>query len=138
MTKKVGVDASLALKWIVQEDDSDIAEDLLREWQRHRVQVMAPTLFLFFEGHAALRKLVSRKIFTEQEGEEARDHFITLCGWFAFPTPADLFVTAWKMARTYQRPTTYDTSYLALAFLEQCELWTADRRLVNALSSRLP
>src|SRR2546426_13714 len=97
---------------------------------------MAPALFLF-EGYATLRKLVYRKILTEQEGDEAREHFLTLCGWLTFPTPADLFVTAWEMARTYQRPTTYDASYLALASLEKCELWTADRRLVNALSGRL-
>lgn len=137
MTEKVCIDASLALKWVVQEEDSDLADALLREWQRQRMQIVAPTLFLF-EVHAALRKLVHRKILTEKEGDEARDKFITLCEWFTFPTPTDFFATAWQMARTYRRPTTYDASYLALASIERCELWTADRRLVNSLGGRLP
>ncbi len=137
MTRKVCVDASLALKWVVQEEDSELAEDLLRQWQRRRVQLLAPALFLF-EGQATLRKLVYRKILTEQEGQEAWDHFSAVCGRLTFLTPTDLLATAWEMARTYQRPTTYDAAYLALALLQGCELWTADRRLVKALNGRLP
>jgi predicted nucleic acid-binding protein len=47
-------------------------------------------------------------------------------------------VRAWELARQYDRPTTYDASYLALAVSAGCELWTADGRLVKAVAASLP
>lgn len=49
-----------------------------------------------------------------------------------------LWDLAWAMAQEYQRPTTYDMTYLALAQILDCDLWTADRRLVLALGGREP
>jgi predicted nucleic acid-binding protein len=34
-------------------------------------------------------------------------------------------------------PRAYDTAYLALAQLRNCEFWTADKRLFNAVSGEL-
>lgn len=35
--------------------------------------------------------------------------------------------------KRFRRPTAYDVYYLAVADLLDCELWTADRRLVTAV-----
>ncbi|MBI4492373.1 MAG: type II toxin-antitoxin system VapC family toxin, partial [Chloroflexi bacterium] len=52
--------------------------------------------------------------------------------------PNDLYPEAWRFARRFSRPTIYDSCYLALAAITGCELWTADHRLANAVSSHLP
>ena len=38
------VDASVAAKWLVPENDSDKAEDLLRRWQRKSFDLSAPQM----------------------------------------------------------------------------------------------
>ncbi len=51
--------------------------------------------------------------------------------------PPALEARAWELAQQYNRPTAYDASYLALAESAGCELWTADGRLVKAVSGAL-
>jgi len=51
--------------------------------------------------------------------------------------PNQLYGTAWQFAQRFQRPTVYDCCYLALAAITQCEFWTADRRLANAVGNQL-
>jgi predicted nucleic acid-binding protein len=46
--------------------------------------------------------------------------------------------SALEFATRFNRPKAYDAQYLALADLLGCELWTADRRLVNAVGGKLP
>ena len=38
----------------------------------------------------------------------------------------------------FNQPTAYDTAYLALAQLDRCDFWTADRRLYNTVKEELP
>lgn len=50
----------------------------------------------------------------------------------------DLHERAWNLAAEPNRPTAYDAPYLALAEILVCEFWTADKRLYQAVQSRLP
>jgi predicted nucleic acid-binding protein len=72
---------------------------------------------------------------TPEEAEEAVERFL------AYPITAvehaGLSRTAYTLARTYQLPSIYDATYLALAQLLGVELWTDDTRLRNALGGRL-
>ncbi len=42
-----------------------------------------------------------------------------------------------EFAHDFDLPATYDAHYLALAQRENCEYWTADTRLWNAVKRRL-
>ncbi len=42
-----------------------------------------------------------------------------------------------ELAEQYSLPATYDAHYLALAERNQCEYWTADTRLWNAIAGKL-
>jgi predicted nucleic acid-binding protein len=53
-------------------------------------------------------------------------------------TPSGLYELALRLAQDYDRPAVYDMPYVALAQIAGCDLWTADRRLINALNGRLP
>ena len=44
---------------------------------------------------------------------------------------------AWALAKEYDRPEAYDTAYLAVAQIEECEFWTADRKLYRAVGDQL-
>jgi predicted nucleic acid-binding protein len=42
-----------------------------------------------------------------------------------------------EFAHRFNLPASYDSHYLALAEREECELWTADRRLQRAVKGQL-
>ena len=47
--------------------------------------------------------------------------------------PATLVQRAWELAELFDRPTAYDSFYLAAAEHTGSEMWTADRRLFAAV-----
>lgn len=44
---------------------------------------------------------------------------------------------AFEIAVQFNRPTAYDSQYLAVAERLECEFWTADERLFNAVNQQL-
>ena len=130
---RVVVDASLALKWVLDEVDSASALALLRLWARQRLRALAPGLFAC-EIANALYQRVRRGQLTH---DEALQSLRALIGQVVLidAEPA-LTARALTLATLLQRPTTYDTQYAALAERENCELWTADERFWNATRSR--
>lgn len=52
-------------------------------------------------------------------------------------TDDPLLERAFELAEVYARPAGYDCVYLALAERLNCELWTGDQKLVNAVSGSL-
>ena len=135
MLPRACVDASLVTRWLVPEDFSEQALNLLASWMRAKTELFAPTLLLY-EVTATLRFLVSQKVLTEESGYEAFLHLRKLR--IRLTSRAAIFPLAWNLARDLKRPTTYDTTYLALAQLLGCELWTADRKFHNAVGAKAP
>ena len=70
MASKVCVDASLALKLVFSEADSDQAEAEWQNWIRSGTEVEAPFLFIY-ETTSVLRNRVYRGEITQSEPEEA-------------------------------------------------------------------
>ena len=54
------------------------------------------------------------------------------------PTPGNLYDRALQIADQFNLGAVYDAHYLALAQLLGCDLWTADQRLINTVSGKLP
>ena len=131
---KVCVDASLALKLVLSEPDSDQAEAGWHTWVRSGLEIMAPFLFIY-ETTSVLRNRVYRKEITRSEGDQALSILAGLSITYLHP-PA-IQQSAWELARRFNRPTVYDSFYLALAQQEGCPLWTADKRLHNAVKNHL-
>ena len=59
MNGSVVVDASLAVKWLIEEDDSDKAHAVLQSWVAQDITRMAPH-FMPFEVANALHRRVLR------------------------------------------------------------------------------
>jgi len=131
----VCLDASLALKLLVVEDDSALARSLWRSWTTGGVHVVAPGLFVF-ECASALRRMVVRGDLREQLARDALGMLLTMP--VSLRAPAGLVERAWDIARELDRPTAYDCFYLGVAELLDIACWTADRRLFNAARTKKP
>jgi predicted nucleic acid-binding protein len=134
MNSLVCVDASILIKLVVGEEHSDRALALWSSWVDNGVEIVAPTLFPY-EVTATLRKKVHRQLLTLAEGREA---FAAALAVEVTPmSPPGLHERAWELATRFNRPTAYDSHYLALAEVLGCEFWTADQRLFNAVLEEL-
>ena len=135
MVASVCVDASLILRTLVPSEHSDTAARLVMGWRRDHVRLIGPSL-LAFEVTSVLRRLVHLAELTADEGDAAFAAFRRLD--IRLSHRRDLFPLAWRLAQLHNRPRAYDTAYLALAQLNGCAFWTADRQLFNAVSEQLP
>jgi predicted nucleic acid-binding protein len=130
----VCADANLTLKLFLNEPDSLKARALWEEWNAQQVAVIAPMLW-GYEVTAVIRNQVHRgKLLAKLEAEMfAALHQLPV----QLMQPDGLHQHAWKLAQHFNRPTAYDSHYLALAEMVGCPFWTADERLFNAVQSEL-
>lgn len=134
MTSQICVDAGILLKLVLQEPDSHLAEALWQRWVREGVQLIAPQLFAF-EVTAVIRKLTHRGVLEALLAEKALK--TALAFDVSLQTFDGIHERAWQLAAEFDRPTAYDTHYLALAENVNCAFWTADQKLFNAVSQKL-
>jgi len=120
---------------LVQEPYSAQVASLWQSWTENGIERIAPAFFPF-EVASAIRRKCVRKQLTEEEAKEAFNIFTRL--GFTVLTPEALLKDAWDMTGELGLPTLYDTAYLVLAKLCNCEFWTADEALVNSLQGKLP
>jgi predicted nucleic acid-binding protein len=134
MTSWICLDSGIALKLVLPEEDSRQARDLWEFVVKSGIQPAAPPLFSY-EITAVLRKCVYRETITLEYGRAALKKLLRLnIQLVTFP---EIHWQAWDLARRLNRPTAYDTHYLALAGYLNCEFWTADKRLYNSASREI-
>ena len=120
--KRVVVDASVAVKWVVEEPHTPEA---LRVYGTF--QLTAPAL-IHAEVASALTKKVSRG---QLEGEEAARKMREIVRAGVDTVPDEhLSVMAVRLSSSLNHPV-YDCFYLALAQAEEIPVVTADRALVS-------
>lgn len=129
MSDFVVVDASVAFKWLVEEENSDKATALTRLWDDHGTQPMAPPV-MPFEVANALHRRVMREDFVLEVAKELLQDLLSL-GVVLHQTPS-LHIRALELASQLNQGAVYDAHYLALAESLDCEMWTADQRLYRA------
>lgn len=130
---KICVDASMVLLWLLPQKLSQQAENVWASWRDKRVELIAPPLILA-EVTSILRKRVFYGQILPEIGEELFGIFCDLDLRVIYSDA--LYVEAWGLAKQFNLPKVYDMHYVALAKLEECELWTGDSRLVNAIKSK--
>jgi predicted nucleic acid-binding protein len=132
----VVVDASLALKWVLDEPDSIAAVQLLNSWTNQATKVIAPALLTYEIANTLHRQVIKGKI-TYDEAKQGLEDIYATGILLTFLRYEDISVRALKFAQDFQLPATYDAHYLALAQYENCGYWTADTRLWNAVKGKL-
>ncbi|MEX2227764.1 MAG: type II toxin-antitoxin system VapC family toxin [Dehalococcoidia bacterium] len=134
MSDAIVVDASIALKWIFNEDYSDGARSLLRHTLAQGHELVAPAIFLSEVTNAVFQH--------ERLGLiTAKESDLAIASLLANPvevlSPPTLYGDALELARQHGLRATYDSQYLALAVSLDAEFWTADDRLFDALPRSL-
>jgi predicted nucleic acid-binding protein len=113
---------------------SDQAEAILRDSRGTGVRLVAPAL-LAFEVTSVLRRLVYLGDISAEQGDSAFDQFRRLQIWYTHRQA--IFPVAWQLAKELNRPRAYDTAYVAVAQMHNCDFWTADRRFYNAVADEI-
>ena len=126
MSGSVVVDASLAVKWLVEEDDSDKAHAALQSWVAQDITRIAPNLMPFEVANALHRRVL--------RGDSIRMIARLLASRLELHQPPDLHVRALQLASQLKQNAAYDAHYLALAESFGCELWTSGERFCRAAS----
>ena len=92
MEAKVCVDASLALKLVLAEADSDLAQSQWQTWTEAGVEIISPDLFVY-ETTSVLRNRVYRKEITQSEADEAFRILDSLD--ISYHKPAAMRISGW-------------------------------------------
>lgn len=134
MSSLACVDASLIVRTLVPGPFTDRALALMDTWRRDEVTLNAPAL-LAFEVTSVLRRYVYLRKISPSHGERVFDGFRKMD--IRLSHRQGIFPLAWELARRLNRPRAYDTAYLAHAQLNNCQFWTADEKLYNAVKDGL-
>lgn len=134
MTSSVCLDSGIVLKFVLPEADSQQAKMLWQSIIASQQRPVAPFLFPF-EITSTLRKRAYRGDINEHYSLAALRQILAL--EIKLLTFDNMHELAWRIASRFNRPAAYDAHYLALAEHLNCEFWTADKRLYNAISDQL-
>ena len=128
---RVCVDANVVIARLLPDERTARLEALWTQWQREDNTPFGPPL-LYAEVPSVLRQAVHFGRISTAEGDRSFQDFNDLA--FDISRRADLHNMAWAIAKTYNQSRIYDAMYMAAAQAEGCDLWTLDRRLVNAVN----
>jgi predicted nucleic acid-binding protein len=126
----VVIDASVMLKLLLPQEESEAVHAFWRGWVERDAEIAAPFL-LAYEVVSVLRNKVFRRELAPEAGDAAIAAFVSQ--EVSLLHPHGIEETTWALARRWNLPTAYDAAYLALAEVTGCELWTADRRFAVSL-----
>jgi predicted nucleic acid-binding protein len=130
---KYVLDSSVAFKWLIPEAESDIALRLLDDYRNGIHELISPDLLPIEVGHALTR--------AERTGRISPTNGYAL--WIGLMADCPQLSSSIRlMRRAYElssrmRVGIYDCLYVALAEQEQCELVTADSRLVVTFQGQI-
>ena len=131
MTSKIAViDASIAIKAILPNPLQGHCRALVQTFAD--VQPVAPALWVY-ETTSAISKAVHFEQLTENEGRRALEQVDAL-GVQLFVSDLEQNRSAFGWTLELRRGSAYDSFYLVLAQALDCDFWTADKKLFNALT----
>jgi predicted nucleic acid-binding protein len=132
---KYVIDASVGFKWEVVETDSDKSVRLRENYRERIDDLLAPEIFSTEIANALMMAERRGRIFPGQGRIFLADLLTTLPR--LRPARMRLLTRAYLIAEQ-TRATVYDCLYVALAEREDCELVSADDRLVRNLQNTFP
>lgn len=129
------IDASVALKWFLREEDSQGADALFDAFLASDIELLAPDVLLLEVANTLWKQTVLLKKLHSEETVSIFHDFLTLPLNLQASNP--LASQALEFALKY-RHSIYDMLYCALALEYDCEFITADKVLVSKLSGYFP
>ena len=132
MPKSLVVDASFCIRLILPDARRTALRARMEQWLQAGYELYAPDLWLY-EMTTALCKGAFFGLVTAEEAENSLP-LVSELAIELVAADAEQARLAFAWTRRLNRAAAYDSFYLALAESMQCDLWTADQRLQNAVS----
>lgn len=133
----VCLDASFVLAILLDDPHRDAARQWMSEATQEGFTFVAPTIF-----HAELTSIIRERVYRRDlSSEEALEVLAIGARWPVSMWRMDNLTmqeSAYELATRFNQRKAYDAQYLAVASSLGCELWTADRHLVNTVAGKLP
>jgi len=129
------IDASVALKWFLKEQESQTADSLLEAFLGNEVELLAPDVLMLEVANTLWKRCALLKQLRSEEVMSILHDFLTLPLNFHASNP--LLSRALELSIKVRHPV-YDMLYCVLAEENDCEFVTADRVLVEKLRGTLP
>jgi predicted nucleic acid-binding protein len=131
---KFVLDASVAIRWVLPDALTGRAVRLREEFQRQSLELFSPDIFLD-EVASALTKAERQKTIPVGDAAALYSMVLNTPPIFCSRLP---FVSRAIDISSLSRSSYYDCLYVALAESDNCELITANERLIRNLQSRFP
>ena len=122
MSQYVVGDASLVVKWLVEDEHSDKSHAALESWVLQDITRVAPYLMPFKVANALHQWVVRGEL---SVGDSTRMIARLLGSRLELHQPPALHARALELASPLSQPAAYGAHYLALAEEFSCELWAA-------------
>ena len=131
MTSYLVLDASFVYKSLAPGSHGDKFRQLIHQWKQEKKTLCSPTIWVY-EFTSLLTKLVYWGELSEQDAQESLAFGLDLGIELIVPTE-DQARQAFLWTRQLNWVAAYDSFYVPLAENLGCELWTADKKLANAV-----
>jgi predicted nucleic acid-binding protein len=131
MPKSLVVDASLSVRLILPDPRRVALRARIERCLEEGYELYAPSLWLY-EMATALCKASFFGLVTADEAQRSLP-LVHEMGIQLVAADSEQVRLAFAWTRRLNRAAAYDSFYLALAESMQCDLWTADQRLHNAV-----
>lgn len=129
MTRYVVVDASVSLKWALDDEDAVAEAIALRDAAiAGQFEMVAPSLWIYEVTNGLIVAVRRRRLASEAEGMQALNHLLGLGVRLADPEATAVYDYALRYGIA-----AYDAAYLALAEALEAPLWTGDRPFYEAV-----
>lgn len=131
-SRLVVVDASVALKWQLDDEECVVQATSLRDdyYARGAVKVIAPQL-LVYELANGIATATRKKRIAPEQAVRAMANLLALEIELRAVEPLEVLNMALR-----HNLAAYDAAYLALAESEKCELWTGDKAFHKAMTGQ--
>jgi predicted nucleic acid-binding protein len=123
------LDASVGLKWVLPEENADVARTLLTQTRRGEVQLVAPDAYLPEVTNALWARSHLRDDLTVNEARDALDRLLLTLP--SLVPSSGLAAQALELSLAFGHAV-YDCLYVALAIRNGCSVITADRAMIRA------
>ena len=133
MKKVIIIDASLAAKWLLPDEEDFTAETIKKSFANREIAIAVP-FFIFYEVNNILRSAVLSKRITLKDSLNLYKGFLSLN--FNVYSSEELFQNILQIALEL-KISSYDAVYVALAQSLQIPLYTADAKLVRKANHKL-